>query len=131
MDAEAEVLVRVTVESDDKLDRTVTGAAPSAGSRYFRFPIRVLFVEAAEGFPSLGDGGPGLVRAGRMCHEATGGNGHLAGVRRLALCHSEAAGLFGRGGKIRWNLGHDFWRLEEQARQQQTARQYTGKSAAH
>jgi hypothetical protein len=28
-------------------------------------------------------------------------------------------------------LGHGLWGLEEQARQQQTAHHYTGKSAAH
>jgi hypothetical protein len=121
----------VTVESDDKLDRTVTGAASPARSRDFGFPIRLFFVEAADSFPPLGYGGPRLVRARGICHETAGRNRDLAGVRGLAFCHSETTGLFGRGREIRWNLGADIRRLYKQGEQQQSADAETPAGATH
>lgn len=65
----------------------------------------MLFVKSAKGLASFGDRRPGLVGAGRMGDKAAGRNGDLTVVRGLSLGHAKAAGLFCRGGKLRWYLG--------------------------
>jgi len=96
--------VRVAVESDDELDGTVTGAATTASTRDFGLPIRLFFVEAAEGLSPFGNRRPRFVGAWCVRHQTAGWNGDLAMVRGVAFGHPKAARLFGGGGKVRRHL---------------------------
>ena len=98
------LLVGFAVESYDELDGTLTGAATTAGTRDFGLPIRLFFVEAAEGLSPFGNRRPGFVRAGCVRHQTAMRNWDLAVVRGFAFGHAETAGLFGGGGKIRRHL---------------------------
>lgn len=98
------ILVWVAVESDDELDGTVTGAATTASTCDFGLPIRLFFVEAAEGFPPFGNRRPRFVGAGGVRHQTAMRNWDLAMVGGFAFGHPKTTCLFGSGGEIRGHL---------------------------
>ena len=86
-----------TVKADNKLDRTMAGAAAAAGAGDLGFPVCGCVVKSAECFSTLGDGRPGFVSSGGIGHEAACGERDVTALRALSLCHAETTRLFCRG----------------------------------
>jgi hypothetical protein len=124
--------VRVAVESDNELNGTVASVAATTRAGDLGFPIGLFLVETAKRLPALGDGRPGLVRAGHIGDETACGNRDLAMLQGLPFGHAETASLFSGGGEFGWGLGIGFRRLRhEEAKQQQEPERQKGKHAAH
>lgn len=113
----------IAVESDNKLNGALSGAAAAACAGNFGFPIGLFFVEAARGLAALGNRCPRLVRARYVSNKAAGGNGNLAHMRGFTLGHAEAAGLFGGGGKFRRDLGAGIQGKPKEAEEEHSAKE--------
>lgn len=96
----------------------MTGGTTTASAGNLCFPVGLFLVEAARCFSALRDRRPRLVRARHIGNEAAGRNGDLAVLRKVAFRHAEAAGLFGRGGKVQWSLSICLRQWKQEAAEQ-------------
>ncbi len=83
-----------TVETDNKLDRTMIGFTVGARAGDVRFPICGLLVESAERISTLGDYRPGLVGSRDMGHETACGERDVTALQSFSLRHAKTTSLF-------------------------------------